>query len=195
MSEVRAETAAAPSRPVRRPSTDATTATVTVACDLPCGHILQIYHTEEVEHTLPNGRVITENNSTLDLQAGQFALHGSAIDLGAVAGGSLPDFRMIKGDTPGAGYGLTTGIPRSFWERWLEQNKQSPLVTGRHIYAAGTESRAASEAKDYREFKSGFQGLNPAGDYRVPSGRGIRKYNPSDNRVTPEQSSEVGTEE
>lgn len=176
-------------RLARRQSAPATgTDTVTVACNLPNGHILQIYHIEEVETVLPNGRVFRENIATLDQSAGQYALNGAQLDYGALQGGSMPDYRVIKGSAPGTGFALTSGIPRDFWDRWLANNANSPLVKNRHIFASSTEARAADEAREYKDFKSGFQGLNPAGDYRVPSGRGVRKYSPTDNRMTPEQS-------
>ena len=163
------------------------TDTVTVACGLPNGVLLQIYDIEEAESVLPNGRTIKENIATLNLGAGQYMLHGQKIDTAALAAGQLPDYRVIKGSAPDTGYALTPGIPCAFWEQWLHQNKGSPLVKNRIVFAAGTDASAADEARDYKDLRSGFQGLNPAGDYRVPSGRGVRKYSPSDNRVSPEQ--------
>jgi hypothetical protein len=162
--------------------------TVTVACNLPNGIILQVHTFAEVENFYPNGRSQMELVATLDTAAGQYALNGAQLDYGALAGGGVPDYRVIKGASPGTGYALTNGIPRAFWERWLDENKNSDLIKGRNVYAEGTEASAADKAREYKDFKSGFQGLNPSGDYRVPSGRGIRKYNPNDNRVTPEQS-------
>lgn len=172
-----------PQRATRRGATDA----VTVACSLPNGMLLQVYDVEEVQTSLPNGSVIRENVSTLSADAGQFMLNGSSLDRSALAEGRVPDYRVIAGSAPGTGYGLTTGVPRALWERWLTQNERGPLVRNRVVFAAESEPRAADEAREYRDLKSGLQGLNPAGDYRVPSGRGIRKYNPNDNRVTPEQ--------
>lgn len=161
--------------------------TVTVACSLPNGLMIQVYDVEEIESVLPNGRVVKENVSTLNYAAGQVQLNGTAIDYAALAAGQVPDYRVIKGAVLGTGYALTPGVPRSLWEHWLHQNASSPLVLNRIVFAAGTEARAADEAREYKDLRSGFQGLNPAGDPRVPSGRSIRKYNPSDNRVTPEQ--------
>jgi hypothetical protein len=181
--------------PVQRISRRATgTDTVTVACSLPNGFILQIYDVEIVESVLPNGRAIRENVSTLNLEAGQYALNGQKVDYAALAAGQLPDYRVIKGSAPDTGYALTPGIPRSFWERWLDQNKLNPLVKNRIVFASGTEARAADEAREYKDLRTGFQGLSQSGDYRVPSGRSIRKYSPTDNRVTPEQS-ELASEE
>jgi hypothetical protein len=163
------------------------TDTVTVACSLPTGHILQIYDIEESEQVLPNGRTFKENIATVNLEHGQWHLNGAALDYGALAGGNVPDYRVIKGSAPGTGYGLTMGVPRDFWEAWLKQNATSPLVKNRLIFAASTEDAAVGEARDYKDLRSGLQGLDQKGDYRVPSGRNIRKYSPNDNRVTPDQ--------
>lgn len=162
--------------------------TVTVACNLPNGLLLQIYDIEEVESVLPNGRVIKENNATLNLDAGRWMINGAAIDYAALAEGGLPDYRVIKGSAPGTGYALTTGVPRAIVERWMHQNANSPLVKNRHVFVSGTEASAVDEARDYKDLNSGFQGLSQTGDYRLPSGRAIRKYSPNDNRLTPEQS-------
>ena len=165
------------------------TDTVTVACNLPNGLILQIYDIEVVETVLPNGRVIKEHQSTLNFEHGQWAVHGPVNfnSLAATGREVNIDFRVIKGDLPDTGYALTPGIPRDFWEKWLKDNERNPLVIGRHIFSADSESRAVGQAKEYREFKSGLQGLNQSGDYRVPSGRTIRKFDRNDNSVVPEE--------
>jgi len=161
------------------------TDTVTVACNLPNGHILQIFDVEEVVSVLPNGREIKENVCTLNLDHGQWTLHGP-VNFNSLAASGREinvDFRVIKGDAPDTGYALTPGIPRDFWERWLKVYEHSPIVTNRHIFAASSESRAVGMAREYREFRSGLQGLNQAGDYRVPNGRVIRKFDRNDNAV------------
>lgn len=189
MSEARPIPTTTPTKRLQRQATG--TDTVTVACNLPNGHVLQIYDVEETESILPNGRSIKENMSTPNWAAGQWVLNGCKLDMAALTAGELPDYRVIKGATPDCGYALTTGVPRDFWEEWLRQNKSSPLVTGRHVYSASSEPRAAAEAKEYKDLRSGLQGLNPSGDYRVPNGgRAIRKYDPNDNgggRVNPSQ--------
>lgn len=166
------------------------TDTVTVACNLPNGLDLIVYDIEETETILPNGRSIKENQSTPNLSMGRWVLNGCKLDMAALAAGEIPDYRIIKGATPDCGYALTPGIPRELAEKWLEQNKSSPLVTGRNVYIASNDARAAAEAKEYRDLRSGLQGLNQAGDYRVPNGaRAIRKYNANDNggRINPGQ--------
>lgn len=159
------------------------TDTVTVACNIPMGMILQIYNIETQETILPNGRAITENNATLNLDHGQWYVHGP-VNFNALAASGRDvnaDFRIIKGDVPDGGYALTPGIPRDFWEKWEKDNERSPLITGKHIFAASSETRAVGMSREYREFKSGLQGLNQSGDYRVPNGKLIRKFDRNDN--------------
>ena len=171
-----------PAKPIQRPVTG--TDTVVVACNLPAGLILQLYDVEVTETVLPNGRVIKENIATLNLEHGQYALNGMAeFSTLSVAGREVPDYRVVKGATPGTGYALTTGVPRAFWNEWLRRNESNPIVLNRHVFAQGTEARAASQAREMKDQKSGFQGLSQAGDYRVPSG--IRRFDRADNRAVP----------
>ena len=170
-------------KPIQRGATG--TDTVVVACNLPNGLILQIYDVEVEETVLPNGRVIKENVSTLNLEHGQYALNGMVeFSTLSVAGREVPDYRVIKGSAPGTGYALTTGIPRDFWERWLHDNERNPIVLNRHVFAQGTEARAVANAREFKDFKSGFQGLSQQGDSRVP--RGIRRFDRQDNQATPD---------
>jgi hypothetical protein len=159
------------------------TATVVVACNLPQGLILQIYDKEEVSF-YRDGHPVTEIQATLNLAAGQYALRGpvNQSSLAAIGRGDrLPDdYRMIRGKAPDTGYALTLDVPEDFWRKWVEDNAQSPLVLNKHVFAEATEARAVARSREYAEFRSGLQGLAQAGDYRVPTGRTIRKYDPKD---------------
>ena len=181
--------ASAPRRPITRQATG--TETVTIACNLPQGVVLQLYDVEETEAFLPNGRVIKENVCTLNTEAGQWHVRGvvNRSALAAVgAGDILPDdYRVVRGERPDTGYALTPGVPRNFWEEWLRRNEDSPLVRGKHIFAEGSEQRAVGHARELKELRSGFQGLDQGGDYRVPNGgRGVRKFDRNDNQAGPE---------
>ena len=189
MPDAPATAASPPTRFTRRATG---TDTVTICCALPNGLRMVLYTIEETTQFLPNGREFKENVATINEDAGFYDLNGSALDLGRVAGGELPDYRIIKGKTPGAGYALTSDIPRDFAEEWFRQNANSPLVKPRPgvepiVFMSGTENRAVSESREYKNGSTGLQGLNQDGDYRVPrGGRNIRRYNPNDNRVSTE---------
>lgn len=172
--------------PTRRRATG--TDTVTVACNIPSGLILQIYNVSKVKRILQNGESITENDCTLNAAAGQWALMGPVNRSALAATGRndrLPDdYRLIPGDAPDTGYALTHGIPRDFWERWLRDNEREPIVLNRCVFAEGSESRAVGHAKELRESRSGLQGLNQNGDYRVPNGKAIRKFDRNDHATS-----------
>jgi hypothetical protein len=60
------------------------------------------------------------------------------------------------------GYGLTFGIPKDFWEAWLKQNADYPLVRNGLIFAAGA-NRAPGMAVEKNELKGSFEPLDPKG--------------------------------
>lgn len=177
------------------------TATVTVACNLPQGVWMQIYDIEESTSFLPNGREVKENVATVNLEHGQYHIRG-VVDKNALAaigtGDVLPDdYRVVRGrgkGVPGGGYALTYGVPKWFAEEWMRQNARSPLVTGHHVFISDTESRAVGQAREFAaEFRSGFEGLNPDGDGRVPNGASqVRKFSRNDNEATPDAADEPG---
>ena len=191
------ETAATPASRISRQATG--TSTVTVACNLPQGFIMQMYDVEEVSTILPNGREIKENQCTLNLEHGQWHIRGvvNRNSLAAIgAGDVLPDdYRVVRGKNavPDGGYALTYGVPRDFAEEWFKRNEHSPLVKGKHLFIASSENRAVGQAREWSsQFRSGFEGLNPAGDDRVPNGANqIRKFDRQDNRETSDTAGEA----
>jgi len=71
--------------------------------------------------------------------------------------------RAPFGDTPKceivAGYALTRGVPKEFFDKWLEQNADHPLVKGNLIFAHESDSSAASMAKENPGPRSGLEPL------------------------------------
>jgi hypothetical protein len=59
------------------------------------------------------------------------------------------------------GYAITHGIPREFWERWLEQNKESDIVVNGMLFAHGESASTIAEAKEKEDQKSGLERLDP----------------------------------
>lgn len=59
------------------------------------------------------------------------------------------------------GHGLTPGVPKAFWERWKAEHADFvPLQRG-FIFAQGKTDSAIAEAKDRKDEKTGFEGLDP----------------------------------
>jgi hypothetical protein len=84
------------------------------------------------------------------------------------------------------GAALTFNVDLGFITAWLEQNRDMPAVRNKLILIAKTHDRAAGEAKDRNDFKSGFEPLTPpvfndagkqiSGDARWPKKRQVSYY-------------------
>lgn len=59
------------------------------------------------------------------------------------------------------GYAITHGIPKEFWERWLDQNKDSDIITNGMLFAHQETASTMSEAKEKEKQKSGLERLDP----------------------------------
>jgi hypothetical protein len=85
-----------------------------------------------------------------------YTVKGSAVDVDALRRGRLPEFNAT------GGYALTPGIPRDFWELWLEQNRNAPYVRNHCIFAASTEDRARAKVRnEYAGVMSGLEPIDP----------------------------------
>lgn len=127
--------------------------TVTVGCKLPSGIVLHLDDMIDYRIPMPGGGSITEKRSRR--RPDTFTLNGSAIDLAKIAStGSVP--HLVIG-----GYGITSGIPRDFWERWFAANEQTEIVLKKIVYAESNEMRARSFAAEHVEIRTGMEPINP----------------------------------
>ena len=53
------------------------------------------------------------------------------------------------------GYALTMGCPKELWERWLSDNKDTPMVLNGLIFAHDSERSTVSEAREKEALRSG----------------------------------------
>ena len=128
--------------------------TVSVACKVPMGLVLRVHGTMEVSEQTTNGPRLTKVFPVLKEYT--------------VKGPSHPVNRLAKAPIAG-GYAITRGIPKDFWDKWLADNRESPLVVNHQIFAADTPTYVAGQAKEMREIRSGMEPMNPNGkDSRIP---------------------------
>lgn len=122
--------------------------TVTVACKLPHGLMLEV-----VDEAV--FRDIHPQNGVMARPAGErIRVNGCARPVGV----PLPeDVAQVVG-----GFALTPGVPADFWAAWLKQNKDAPFVKAGMIFAHEKAGSVVSEAKEKREVLSGFEGMNPS---------------------------------
>jgi hypothetical protein len=77
-------------------------------------------------------------------------LHGPAKRIGA----DVPwDIR--------SGAGITHGVDADFFVKWMEDNKESDVVRGGHIFASAKIGDVVAEAKDRAKEKTGLERLDP----------------------------------
>ena len=124
--------------------------TVTVALKLPNGLRLRIYDMHEEQEASPLGARPTK----VARQVGEeVVLKGSAINLDPQR---RPEHPIV------GGYGLTHGVDKEFFDRWMKENKDSMLVKNELIFAYGAEADTVSQAKDNASVKSNLEPLDPS---------------------------------
>jgi len=60
-----------------------------------------------------------------------------------------------------SGYSMTPGIPKAFWDDWLEQNKEADYVVNGLIFAHAETASTMAEAREKEKEKSGLERLDP----------------------------------
>lgn len=128
------------------------TGTVSVACNCPNGLLLRVHR--EVKNRAPRGPNGMEPDSVWhpDQSVKPVRVRGPNIGRGADAGNVR---HVISG-----GYAITRNVPKNLWLRWLEENKESPLVLNRMVFACNTTNEAESETMKEANV-SGFEPLDP----------------------------------
>ncbi len=130
-------------------------AKVTVACKLPNGLKLRLFEAQEISEPQRDG---TSKTIKLWLPTEEtVTVNGNAVPVGVTA-----EHPIV------AGYGLTHGVDKEFFETWLAQNKDSVIVKRGLIFAYEKEDRVRGEAKDRKDVRSGLEPVAQDGDYRMP---------------------------
>lgn len=123
---------------------------VTVACKLPNGLVMQLFDWVDVPQPGPGGiRMVRES-----VRVGKrYIVRGNRFPFG-----QMPDFRITDTDN---GYGLTPHIPKDFWDKWLEQNKDADYVRNKLIFAHERQANVLAEAEENKKRKSGLEPIDP----------------------------------
>jgi hypothetical protein len=146
-----------------------TGATVAVACKLPGGLLLRIFAPFEYEDPQRDGSTKTVK-SWRPIPGEQFALKGTWV---ATAGQAYQKTNSAVAELLPGGYAITYGVPRAIWDRWYEQNRNTPLVQKRIVFAASSLQQATVDAKteESRKVKSGLEPVDPEDPARrMPGG-------------------------
>ena len=134
----------------RLPREEEAVRTVTVACKIPMGMILQLQEFIEVYQPGPGGsRVVKEAVRT----GPRYTVRGNRLPFGVI-----PDFQMTSTNN---GYALTPGIPKDFWDQWVEQNKMADYVVNKIIFAYEQLADVKACAEEHEKRKSGLEPIDP----------------------------------
>src|ERR1700674_2110839 len=90
-------------------------ATVTVACKLPNGLLIQLFEPYSVQVPILGGGTREE-------------LRHRRVGETYHIRGPIAPFGQVPKTEIAAGYALNTGVPRDLWEKWLEKKAHSALV-------------------------------------------------------------------
>jgi hypothetical protein len=138
-------------------------ANVTVACRIPNGIILRIYEmVTAIEPSPMGGREIKQAR-----QIGKdYRLKGA----------TTPTPNSMQFNQLMHGYGITQGIPKDVWDKWLEQNKDSAMVQNKLVFAYEDSNQTFARAAKQR--KEGVRsGLEPLDPFNLPKGITMRNLN------------------
>jgi len=121
--------------------------TVTVACKLPSGLVLQLFRMEDHDEPLMSGGFRTVQRA-VPLNGKQVKLNGSARRHNKDA-----DHTIV------AGAGLTYNVDADFFAEWQKQNAGAPYAS--QVYASVKSGDPEAWAKEHRAMLTGFERHNP----------------------------------
>lgn len=169
----------------RQPVSQKSGRTVTVACKIPSGLVLQL------QRPLDKFEDTREGPQPRKYMVKYGAIHvvrGPAYPCGTVPKG-FPKPPIIEG-----GYALTPGIPRDFWDQWLEQNKTAAYVTPSNgadhgsIFAYPDMEDVVAAAAEQEKYLTGLEPLSTDEDAkgRLTDRRLPRPANMAIGKVAPD---------
>ena len=134
--------------------------TVTVGCKVPTGLRLQLCKKTSYFEDTPSG---SKERFRYDRVGEMVVVQGPA-----QAVGTTPRGYKAPLIAPG-GYALTQNVDADFFEEWMRQNAQNPIVKNKMIIVHGNARDAAAESRELAGVKSGLEPLNVEGDDpRIP---------------------------
>jgi hypothetical protein len=146
-----------PTPAIRHSRPVSTGQTVTVACKLPSGVLLRCHQMEKIAEPQQGGgyRDIMRSRPIPDKQ---FAIRGP---WSGSAGQAYNKGNPAVAELLPGGYALTHGVPKEIWDHWLSENKNTPLVRNRIIFAYPAVATVTEEAHKLRAVKTGLEPLDP----------------------------------
>ena len=136
--------------------------TVYVACKLPHGLILRIFKQTTVEKPVVGDATRVRDESRAQIMASPIKIKGYCVPNGKVQLPSMP-----------ASYAVTPNVDEEFIRTWFEQNKDTPLVTGKFVMFHAKEDSLRSMIRENEKRRNGFEPLNPE---KLPNVGNVTNY-------------------
>jgi hypothetical protein len=135
--------------------------TVTVACKMPNGLILRLYEMIEIMEPVMGGGMRPTMVARPHPDGREYTINGNRTPYGAQATHEISH-----------GYGLTPGVDREFFEKWISDNKNIPAVRNGLIFAHAKADQMRGHVKEMEGVKTLLEPLdtnNLSRDERVKS--------------------------
>lgn len=131
-------------------------ATVTVASKLPMDFILQLHDKVKKFEPVMGGGTREYHIYQKRFGAPTYVINGVS-------------YPQNKGPHQqlACGYAITHGIPKAFWEEWLDQQKDHEAVKNGMIFAHAEANSTLAEAREKENVRSGMERLDP---HNLPKG-------------------------
>lgn len=118
---------------------------VTVACKLPHGMRLRLFRmVDGVENVAGNTMRTVQRAQQIGPDV---VIKGVAVEFG-------------KDKVLTAGFALTSGVDKEFFDEWLKQNQHHDAVKNHLIFAASTRDAVEGEAGEHKKQKTGLEPLD-----------------------------------
>lgn len=125
-------------------------ATVTVASKFPMDFALKLYDMVEKQEPVMGGGFRTF----------RMAQQRPGTKVFYAQGNSFPQNKGAHQQIA-AGFAITRGIPKAFWDQWIEQNRDADYVVNGMIFAFGEEASTIAKAKEMEKVASNLERLDP----------------------------------
>lgn len=120
---------------------------VMVGCKHPSGLVLEIDESRE-EAPTPGANEVKVHYPT----GRKVVLNGS--------NSTHPDSPQVAKGRAVGGYGLTA-VPEDFWNEWVAQHQDFPMLKNNTLFAHATQDGITSEAANRRDVKNGMEPMDP----------------------------------
>jgi hypothetical protein len=136
--------------------------TIQVACKLPGNGVILRLHQWHEENVIGMGGISRSVRVARPILTNQVHVRGYRGHYHGPTG--EPQFPII------GGYAITT-VPRDFWEEWLKQNVENPIVKTRLIWAHQEAESVRDFAREHEEVKNGREPIDPDAPNKILNGK------------------------